>query len=123
MYDTFYELKVTDKISKREQTRHYRYDLLNYFLTWFIVANLPVKAFASSRPEESSKVEDKKPGVEQILYEGEVMQQTAMETVLACTVEQTTNADDHELTDSVDDGGFASQESSPSCSVCRRQCS
>ena len=68
-------------------------------------------------------MEDKKPGIEQILYEGEVMQQTAAETVLACTVEQTTNSDDHELTDSVDDDGLASQESSPSCSVCRRQCS
>ncbi len=68
-------------------------------------------------------MEDKKPGVEQILYEGEVMQQIAAETVLACTVEQTTFAEDHAVTDSVDDDGLASQESSPSCSVCRRQCS
>jgi hypothetical protein len=68
-------------------------------------------------------MEDKKPGVEQILYEGEVLQ-TGAETVLACTIEQTTNANDHEETDVVDDyDGLASQESSPSCSVCRRQCS
>jgi hypothetical protein len=68
-------------------------------------------------------MEDKKPGVEQILYEGEVMQQIAAETVLACTVEQTTNVEDHAVTDSVGDDDLTSQESSPSCSVCRRQCS
>jgi hypothetical protein len=117
---------VTDKISKRKQTRHRRYDIgtkLGFLLSWFIffvIANR-LKAFARSRPEESSKIEDKKPGLEQILYEGEVMQQIAAETVLACTVEQTTTTDDHEETDVVgDDDGLASQESLPSCTVCRR---